>query len=57
MLFNEHLLLIARRSLGPLIQMSVHIAVIATESRVEDLIRDIKGINERDSLSPDVCQQ
>ena len=50
-------LLVPRGSEGPLVEMGVNIAVIATKGRVQDLVRDVKGVHERDSLLPDLGQQ
>ena len=54
---STNFLLVPRGSEGPLVEMGVNIAVIATEGRVQDLVRDVKGVHERDSLLPDLGQQ
>ena len=52
-LLHSDLFLISRCLECPFVEVSVHIAVIATKNRVENLVRYVEGINERDCLFPD----
>ena len=49
---NHHLLLVPRGLLCPLVKVGIDVSVIASQSRVKDLIREGKRIHKRNCLFP-----
>ncbi len=52
-----HLFSVSWCLLGPLIEMGIDVSVIATKSRVEDLVRVAERIHQRHRLSPHHTQE